>query len=318
MPLTLRILDGDRPIEASSLTLDGPRIVIGRAKSCDVQLLDPTVSARHACIRLQSGGNVIVDEGSTNGIAVGRVRLPSRTPRVITDGERVRIGRVWLELSFTARMPDSPRRAQAVALEHLRRELIAQGEDVAPRLEVVEGPETGTSVSLSSDGDVVIGRARDADLRLSDASLSRRHVAVSRDGEGYVIRDLGKAGATLDGALVEGSAPFRPGQRLVVGDTTMVLVDPLPRAAEEIRAAADVKMKTVELEESPPGSEEAVVAAPEETAELAETPLPRPVVVEEIEPEPPARWLATIDVMVALVALALLAASGFGLMYVLG
>ena len=33
-----------------ALTLDAPRIVIGRSKACEVQLPDPTVSARHAVI----------------------------------------------------------------------------------------------------------------------------------------------------------------------------------------------------------------------------------------------------------------------------
>jgi pSer/pThr/pTyr-binding forkhead associated (FHA) protein len=322
MALTLRLLDGDEPIEASSLTLDAPRIVIGRAKSCDVQLLDPTVSARHACIRLSGAGGVIVDEGSTNGIAVGPVRLPPHTPRVVGDGERVRIGRVWLELRFAAGMASPPKRAQAVALEHLRGQLVAEGEDVAARLEVLEGPGRGTRAALPEDGDLVIGRAQDADLRLEDANLSRRHVAVSRSGEGFAVRDLGsKSGALLEGEPLSAEpTPWKPGERLEVGETVITLVDPLPEAAEEARSAADVRMKRVDLEAPPPGSDALVVAAPEEKApddegEPLALQLRQP---EEFEPEPSGRWLATIDVMVALVALALLAASGFGLMYVLG
>lgn len=321
MALTLRILRGASLDEASSLTVDAPRIVIGRAKSCDVQLLDPTVSARHACIRLQGGGNVIIDEGSTNGIAVGPVRLPPRTPRVVEDGELVRIGRVWIELRFGAGMPSSPRKAQALALEHLRDELAAQGEDVMPRLEVVAGPEAGAASAIPTDGDLVIGRAQDADLRLGDPNLSRRHLAVCTTGEGFSVRDLGsKGGATLDDEEIGSEPlPFKPGQQLRLGSVTIALVDPLPEAADEIRAAADVKMKASELEASPPGSSQEVVSAPEEAFEPSESPL-LPPVVEDLayEPEPSTRWLATVDVMVALVAIALLAVSGFGLMYVLG
>src|SRR5690606_1080837 len=197
--------------------------------------------------------------------------------------------------------------------------LRAQGRAGAARLEVVEGAERGARAALREDGDLVVGRAQDVDLRLSDASLSRRHVAVCRSGEGYAVRDLGsKGGASLDGvAVTQEPMAWKPGQTLRIGETAIALVDPLPEAADEIRAAADVKMKRADLEKPPPGTEAPVVAAPDEAAE-ALSPVSPPVRFEEVEPEPSGRWLATVDVMVALVALALLAASGFGLMYVLG
>ncbi|MEQ9324335.1 MAG: FHA domain-containing protein, partial [Polyangiaceae bacterium] len=126
-----------------ALTLDAPRIVIGRSKACEVQLPDPTVSARHAVIRLQGGSNLIVDEGSTNGIAVGKVKLPARTPRTVKNGEIVRIGRVWLELRFGAGMASKPAEVRAVAMDYLAAQLRAQGEPLAPYVEATEGPAAG-------------------------------------------------------------------------------------------------------------------------------------------------------------------------------
>ena len=66
----------------TSLTIDGrrrevdtDRVVIGRAKDCDVQLSDPNVSRRHAELRRENGDYWIVDLGSTNGMEVNGRQL---------------------------------------------------------------------------------------------------------------------------------------------------------------------------------------------------------------------------------------------------
>jgi hypothetical protein len=66
----------------ASLTIDGrrrevdtDRVVIGRAKDCDVQLTDPNVSRRHAELRRENGDYWIVDLGSTNGVEVNGRQL---------------------------------------------------------------------------------------------------------------------------------------------------------------------------------------------------------------------------------------------------
>jgi len=66
----------------ASLTIDGrrrevdtDRVVIGRAKDCDVQLTDPNVSRRHAELRRENGDYWIVDLGSTNGMEVNGRQL---------------------------------------------------------------------------------------------------------------------------------------------------------------------------------------------------------------------------------------------------
>jgi hypothetical protein len=69
--------------------LDKRRIVIGRAKDCDIQISDPNVSRRHAEVRREGAAFWLVDLGSTNGIDVnGR-----RKARVkLSDGDRVTMG----------------------------------------------------------------------------------------------------------------------------------------------------------------------------------------------------------------------------------
>src|SRR3954464_4690415 len=99
MALTVVVRSGDHPTPLK-ISLDAPRIVLGRGEGCEVRLPDPSVSHRHASLRQKGGEYVLVDEGSSNGTWLGRAGLPSQTPRVIASGERVRLGRIWIEIRF--------------------------------------------------------------------------------------------------------------------------------------------------------------------------------------------------------------------------
>lgn len=132
MAVTIVVLSGSREgLPELSLTLDSPRIVIGRGEGCEVRLPDASVSARHASLRQRGGDYVILDEGSTNGTYLGPVRLPPQTPRVVRDGERARVGRVWLELRIEpAIVKGNPvAAARELALELVSRGLESQGVD---------------------------------------------------------------------------------------------------------------------------------------------------------------------------------------------
>jgi predicted component of type VI protein secretion system len=81
-----------KPMEGREQTLD-PGATIGR-EGCDVNLMDPEVSRRHAAIRDQSGSLAIEDLGSTNGTYVNGARISVVT--VLNAGDEVRLGNtVW-------------------------------------------------------------------------------------------------------------------------------------------------------------------------------------------------------------------------------
>jgi hypothetical protein len=71
------------------LARDRDRVVIGRSKDCDVQLSDPNVSRRHAEIRRDGEGYVLLDLDSTNGIEVDGKRVKRLE---LHDGSRFTIG----------------------------------------------------------------------------------------------------------------------------------------------------------------------------------------------------------------------------------
>lgn len=328
MTLTLRILAA-QPLDGDELALcfDAPRIVIGRAAGCDLVLPSPTVSARHASLRHRGAEYVIVDEGSTNGILVGSVKLPSQTPRVVRDGEILRIGRVWLEVLLGVGVPSAPRQAEALALRLVREQLRADREDVRPTVRVVAGPDEGQCYLLEADHEVVVGRSHQCDWALCDERLSRRHVSICHRGGEVWAHDLGsKRGAELDGvSLGPQETSWRPGQRLTIGGDELVLVDPAPEALQELQRAPDERMRPSEFAEPPPGAAadelQQVVQAPDEAAADLEAGEGQP----DESDEPPDDREAPeahreghiVEVVIVLVALAVLAASAAGLFWLL-
>jgi len=59
MAVTFVVLSGSEPgLPELTLTLDSPRIVIGRSEGCDLRLPDTSVSHRHASLR-QRGGEYV-------------------------------------------------------------------------------------------------------------------------------------------------------------------------------------------------------------------------------------------------------------------
>lgn len=73
-------------------------------------------------------------------------------------------------------------------------------------------------------GTWILGRSEGADLHLEDRSASREHLRLLvRRGE-VLVEDLGsRNGSRLEGVLLRGRVPWRPGQRLVIGTTTLTI-----------------------------------------------------------------------------------------------
>jgi transcriptional regulator with GAF, ATPase, and Fis domain len=93
------------------------------------------------------------------------------------------------------------------------------------RLLVVEGPDAGKSIVLDSDGPTrtLVGTGPACTLRLTDPTVSRRHVAFELAPPRYRILDLDSTnGTTLDGVLIR-DAWARSGQTLTLGSTTIRL-----------------------------------------------------------------------------------------------
>ncbi len=92
-----------------------------------------------------------------------------------------------------------------------------------PRLLVISGPLKDSTFALPS-GEIHIGRDPSNLLCINDPSLSRRHCALSRDDDGYKIRDLdSRNGTSVNGVAVK-EARLRHGDQVSVGDSIFLLL----------------------------------------------------------------------------------------------
>lgn len=318
MALTVVVRSGDHPTPLK-ISLDAPRIVIGRGEGCEIRLPDPSVSHRHASIRQRGSDYVVVDEGSTNGTFVGPVRLSPQAPRMVRTGELLRIGRIWLELTIETvpATEDAQLATREIALQLVSSALAAQGEAAAVKVIVETGPDAGRELVLGEPGRAyVIGRGPGLDLTLSDGDASRRHVEVGRRGPHLWVKDLGsKNGALLDGnPLPANKETIWPRGKLVtVGASELAFEDPVAEALVELEASGDEKMRDADNVDPPTGASPSDVAQPTardgSAAPIARVPRAKG------HPAQRERGFRTADMVIVVLALAVLAASLIGIVW---
>src|SRR5689334_17095867 len=96
------------------------------------------------------------------------------------------------------------------------------------------------SHDLPLEGEVVVGRGKDAGVRVDHPSVSRAHVAIEL-GARVRVRDLGSAnGTTLRGARLPSGTAVEIGanEAIGLGDVTVVVQERRPRASGAAPAPA--------------------------------------------------------------------------------
>jgi FHA domain/Domain of unknown function (DUF1707) len=70
-----------------------------------------------------------------------------------------------------------------------------------------------------SGREVVLGRSRECDCVLAEPTVSRRHAGLRREGERWLLLDLGsRNGTRVNGVRVLDATEVRPGDRVSFGD----------------------------------------------------------------------------------------------------
>ncbi len=93
----------------------------------------------------------------------------------------------------------------------------------------IQAPDNTTRVvDLEGQDSVSLGRAHSNALCYADdASLSRQHLVLERDAEGWQVRDLGsKNGTLVNGVRIEAPTRLRPSDRISAGRLTILFADP--------------------------------------------------------------------------------------------
>lgn len=86
-----------------------------------------------------------------------------------------------------------------------------------------EGKQTG--LPLAHD-EYALGRGESNSIRLTDRNVSRRHATLTKNGQGWVIRDLDSYNGTfVNGVRVNGEQHLRHGDLVQLGDYRIEIVD---------------------------------------------------------------------------------------------
>jgi pSer/pThr/pTyr-binding forkhead associated (FHA) protein len=89
---------------------------------------------------------------------------------------------------------------------------------------VRSGPQAGDRFTLTAD-ETRLGRHPDSEIMLDDITVSRRHAAIERTPEGYVVTDAGSLNGTYVNQERIERAVLHHGDELQVGKFRLVLFE---------------------------------------------------------------------------------------------
>jgi hypothetical protein len=168
-------------------TADAPTPIPGRASDAD----------RRRIAR-------VLQEHSTQG-RLSRDTFAMRVERALTARSHAELD----ELVADVRQPGPLRRAAIAAVGWLS----ALGADLQAAWQTGRLP-----VIALPDQSITIGRGVECDCHLTEPSISRRHAQLRRDGERWLLSDLGsRNGTRLNGMRVAEETEVRPGDHLSLG-----------------------------------------------------------------------------------------------------
>ena len=207
----------------------GKELSLGR-QDCDLTFPDdPLLAERHATLTLEGEGVVLRDQGAENGVFL---QVPSRRKLELRNGDLLRVGRQFLVVQADE---------AGFQLVHYR----------------ADGSEAGSH--RVSSGSTVFGRRADVTLDADDGALSRRHLAVTLEGERLLVKDLLSANGTFLRVVPE--RRLSHGDRFLVGqqrfafstqrDAVFDTPGPVPATSGRFTAAAAMASEAASGPESP-------------------------------------------------------------------
>jgi anti-anti-sigma factor len=127
-----------------SVSVDVPRFVIGRDKSCQLRIGSTSISRFHAAVEHREGRLFLRDLGSTNGTILNGRTLRDEEAEV-REGDMIQVGPIGLTLDIgTGKVGSS------VIEEEVASWLRSQGDDPVP---LDDAGVTSTDLSIPSEGD---------------------------------------------------------------------------------------------------------------------------------------------------------------------
>jgi len=121
----------------------------------------------------------------------------------------------------------------------------AQQKRTPAKLSVVAGHDKGKDFQLDKDS-LIVGRSLDANIVLSDPSVSRKHFELSFKNGRWVLKDLGSQNGTrVGGTRVEGEIALEDGHFIEAGQTVLAfkLIKEEAKEVADTKTVAEVQVK---------------------------------------------------------------------------
>ena len=111
------------------------------------------------------------------------------------------------------------------------------------KLSIEDDQGNKTVVNLVRD-EYSVGRAEDNTVRLTERNISRRHARISRQGDAYLIEDLGSTNGTfINAERVAGKVPLTAGDLIELGTAVTLSYDTLDTANVTMLAVNQDKLE---------------------------------------------------------------------------
>jgi pSer/pThr/pTyr-binding forkhead associated (FHA) protein len=230
----------------------GPVISIGRSTDNNLQLTDERISRHHAQIELLENKPLLTDLGSANGTVLNGTELEPRIPVSLKHGDQIQIS----SFSITLSTEETGQQISSAAQPGIK-----VGSSRPSSLLVTT--QSGTTEFSLTGKSITLGRSKENDIVIDDASVSRAHARIDKTPQGYVIYDLNSTnGLTFQSNLI----------------TSKLL-----EADDEIWIAGKISFKYITLQEKPVIKEQPVVTPESATQRVATTELRIPAHEEKVE-----------------------------------
>ena len=255
------------PDKGMTFPLDeGQSYVIGCEQSHEAGLTDTQVAFEHCEVAMLNGTVTIRDLGSSRGTSCNGQPV---TESVLADGDVLGLGATKIKIEVYTSSGDTIGLADRSELEAKIREHQAQkgGQgDPAPttasvesaagdasstvaqdwQIAVEQGPDQGTRRTLRAGDCLTLGRGQDADFRLSDPRISRKHCTIDVLQGGLRIVHAGGSGGTMVNSQTVDQHDLKSGDTIQIGDSVLTVSfggsseSTLPPKAAEIATGAAV------------------------------------------------------------------------------
>lgn len=183
---------------------------IGRSKSNDITLTQPTVSRFHAVVSKKKHDWVITDTFSKSGVYLNGKKIKNRAE--IEDGDILLIGGV--SFKFNCAEAISYKSREEMKKNVKKQNVMAYG--------VLVDVATHKPVYIKKK-DVLIGRSEYADIKIISDKVSAEHARIYQTSKGFAVCDLDSHNGTkLNGRFISQPRLIFDNDMLTFGDRVFV------------------------------------------------------------------------------------------------